>query len=41
VTPELWQTHFRVIDYVSRPGAPLETRKTLMVEAGHPGLHEA
>jgi len=41
VTPELWRTHFRVVDYVSRPGAPLKTRKTLVVEAGRPGLREA
>jgi hypothetical protein len=26
------------VPYVSRPGAPLETRQTCVVEAGRPGL---
>jgi alkaline phosphatase D len=35
---DLWRTHYRVVPYVSRPGAPLETRQTCVVEAGRPGL---
>lgn len=37
-TPEAWRTHVRVVPFVSRPGAPLETRQTFVVEAGRPGL---
>jgi len=36
-TPERWTTDFRVVPYVSRPGAPVETRATFVVEDGHPG----
>jgi alkaline phosphatase D len=35
---DIWRTHYRVVPYVSRPGAPLETRQTFVVEAGRPGL---
>ncbi len=38
VTPRSWTTHFRVVPYVTRPGAPLETRRSLVMEAGAPGL---
>ena len=41
VTPSAWTTHYRVVDYVSRPGAAIKTRKSLVVEAGKTGLHEA
>jgi alkaline phosphatase D len=37
VTPKTWQTHFRTVEYVSRPGAPLVTRKSFTVEDGRPG----
>lgn len=40
VTPETWTTHFRVVDYVSRPGAPIRTRKSFAVQAGDPGMSE-
>jgi alkaline phosphatase D len=36
-SPESWTTHYRVVPYVTRPGAPLETRRSLIVEAGQPG----
>ena len=39
VTPDLWQTHFRIVDYVSRPGAPLRTRASFVVEGGVQALH--
>ena len=41
VTPARWTAHFRIVDYVSRPGAPIRTRRSLAVEAGNPGLADA
>ena len=41
VSPDLWLTHFRVVDYVSRPGAALRTRATYVVENGIPALDTA
>ncbi|MEO1020070.1 MAG: alkaline phosphatase, partial [Pseudomonadota bacterium] len=41
ITPETWTTNFRVIDYVSRPGAPVKTRKSFVLEAGTPGMNDA
>ena len=38
VTPERWQADYRVVPYVSRPGAPVSTRASFVVEAGRPGL---
>ena len=38
VTPELWTTDYRIVPYVSRPGAPVLTRSTLVVESGRPGF---
>ncbi|HTV02001.1 MAG TPA: alkaline phosphatase D family protein [Luteitalea sp.] len=39
VAPERWTTHYRVVPYVTRPDAPVETRRSFVVEAGAPGLH--
>jgi alkaline phosphatase D len=36
-----WQTDFRVVPYVSRPGAPIVTRATFVVEDGQPGAELA
>ena len=33
-----WQTDFRVLPYVTRPGAPIETRASFTVEQKAPGL---
>jgi alkaline phosphatase D len=41
ITPEQWTTHYRTVPYVSRPGAPVVTRRTMVVEAGKRGMHEA
>jgi alkaline phosphatase D len=41
VTPEAWQSDFRVVEYVSRPGAPVKTRATFVVEPGEPGVKQA
>jgi alkaline phosphatase D len=38
VTPSKWQTHYRTVEYVTRPGAPLTTRASFTVEDGRPGL---
>ncbi|MDA0166370.1 alkaline phosphatase D family protein [Solirubrobacter ginsenosidimutans] len=45
VTVELGQDQakadFKVLPYVRRPGAPISTRKSFVIEAGHPGLQNA
>jgi alkaline phosphatase D len=38
VSPTEWRAHFRVVPYVARPGAPLETRASFVIEAGKQGL---
>jgi alkaline phosphatase D len=38
VTPEQWQTDYQVVEYVTRPGAPLQTRASFVVENGRPGV---
>ncbi|GAA4929425.1 alkaline phosphatase D family protein [Streptomonospora halophila] len=38
LTPEQWQTDFRVVPYVTRPGAPVSTRASFVVEDGAPGV---
>ena len=39
VTPTTWRTDFQTVPYVTRPGAPLQTRATFAVEAGSSRLH--
>ena len=39
VTPDRWTTHHRVVPFVTRADAPLETRRSFSIEAGAPGLH--
>lgn len=41
VTPEHWRTDYRTVAYVSRPGAPLQTRASFVVESGQPRLQSA
>jgi alkaline phosphatase D len=41
VTPALWRTDFRTVPFVERPGAPLNTRATYVVESGMPGTRRA
>ncbi len=41
VTPETWTTHYRVVPYVTRPGAPVQTPRSLVMAAGAPGLAPA
>jgi len=38
VTPEKWTTDFKVLPYVTDPGAPIRTDATFEVLAGEPGL---
>jgi len=36
-----WKADFRVVPYVKRPGAPVATDKSFVIEAGRPGLQPA
>ncbi|WP_031335931.1 alkaline phosphatase [Rhodopseudomonas sp. B29] len=38
VTPKLWQADFRALDSIATPGQAAKTVKTLVIEAGRPGL---
>jgi alkaline phosphatase D len=38
VTPELWRSDYRVVPYVTQPGAEITTRASFVTEAGNPGL---
>jgi alkaline phosphatase D len=40
LTPELWHADYRVLPYVSEPGAQIYTRASFAVEAGRPGLQQ-
>ena len=40
VTPELWTAEYRVVPFVSKPGAEIGTRATFVVETGRPGAVE-
>jgi alkaline phosphatase D len=39
--PKELRADFRVVEYVSRPGAPIRTRASFVVEGGRPGAQEA
>jgi alkaline phosphatase D len=39
ITPTQWRTDFRTVSYVTKPGAPLNTRASFLVESGRPRLH--
>ena len=41
LTPTEWRSDFRVVEYVDRPGAPLITRKSYVIESGKAGAVEA
>lgn len=38
LTPERWQSDYRVVPYVAKIGAPISTRASFAVENGRPGL---
>lgn len=37
VTPSKWTSHYRIVDKVSVPDQPIQTKVTFMTEAGRPG----
>jgi alkaline phosphatase D len=41
VTPGQWRSDYQVVEYVTRPGAPLVTRASFVVEEGKPGVESA
>ncbi len=41
LTPEQWRADYRVVPYVSQPGAPVYTRASFVTLAGAPGLQPA
>lgn len=38
VTPQAWRTDYRTVPYVTRPGAPIQTRASFHLESGRPQL---
>jgi alkaline phosphatase D len=38
VDRQAWRADFRVVPFVKRPGAPVSTRQSFVIEAGSPGL---
>ncbi|MCW5964543.1 MAG: alkaline phosphatase D family protein [Bryobacterales bacterium] len=41
VTPERWLAEYRTVEYVSRPGSPIETHARFVVENGSPRITSA
>jgi alkaline phosphatase D len=41
ITRDRWQTDYRVVPFVTRPDAPIETRASFIVENGHAGAKRA
>ena len=41
VTPDSWQSDYRVVDEVLKPGGKTFSRATFVVEAGNPKIHKA
>lgn len=41
VSPQRWRSDYRAVEFVTRPGAPLHTRASFVVEAGKPDLQQA
>jgi alkaline phosphatase D len=37
LTPKVCEAHYRIVEYVSRKGAPLKTRAAFVVQDGRPG----
>jgi alkaline phosphatase D len=37
ITPKEWRSDYQVVEYIDKPGAPLVTRKSFVVENGKPG----
>ena len=41
VTPKTWTSRYQTVPFVTKPDAPLVTRKTFVVERDKPGAVEA
>jgi alkaline phosphatase D len=41
LTPERWTSDYRLVPYISRPGAPIHTDASFVVENGRPGVQRA
>ena len=41
LTPSRWTSDYRLVPYITRPGAPVETAATYVVEHGKPGASRA
>jgi alkaline phosphatase D len=41
ITPDLWRTDYRAVGYVSRPGAPVDTDASFVIESGRSVLKKA
>ena len=41
LTPENWTSWFRATPFVDKPGSPLETKATFVIENGQPGAKQA
>ncbi|GEC03716.1 alkaline phosphatase [Streptomyces spinoverrucosus] len=41
VTPDVWRNDFRVLDYVTRPGSPISTRASVVVQDRVAGVQPA
>ena len=41
ITPSHWTSDYRIVPYVTRPGAPVQTRASFVVESGRPGMTRA
>jgi alkaline phosphatase D len=41
VTPTRWQSDYRIVPFVRKPGAPIETAGSFVVEHGKPGAQRA
>jgi alkaline phosphatase D len=37
VTPKAWQADYRIVPFVTKPGAPVSTHARFIVESGRPG----
>ena len=41
LTPDSWTSHFRATPFVDKPGSPIETKASFVIEAGQPGAKPA
>jgi len=41
ITPDRWQTDYRIVPFVTQPDAPISTRASFVVEDGRPGVQPA